>query len=184
MGYRDTRGMAPIMGKSRPQLKLVQSPTVVEAGWSWFCGHCAAAAPNGDPPPPGGRVCRSCGLGLLLESRSDMVPTSRDAFLVVDSALRVQAVSRRAEVLLELTEAATINNPLMHLLEPADTESSGPSRLATAITQAMHSDEPADTFVRPWNTFGVRMRATVAACGPPRAALVLLDAAAPPLRAV
>jgi len=30
-------------------------------------------------------------------------------------------------------------------------------------------------FVRPWNTFGVRLRARVASCGPPRAALVVLE---------
>jgi PAS domain-containing protein len=176
--------MAPFLRRPRPQLTLIESPSVVEAEWSWFCGHCAAAAPGGDPPPPSARVCPSCNLGLLLESRSDVIPSTKDAFLVVDSALLIQAVSRRAETLLEVTEAATVNRPLVHLLEPADAEASGPSRLVDAITRAMHDDEPVDTFVRPWNTYGVRMRATVAPCGPPRAGLVVLDAARPPLRAV
>jgi hypothetical protein len=40
-------------------------------------------------------------------------------------------------------------------------------------------------FVRPWNTFGVRLRARVASCGPPRAALVVLEnQQARPLRVV
>jgi hypothetical protein len=39
-------------------------------------------------------------------------------------------------------------------------------------------------FVRPWNTFGVRLRSRVASCGPPRAALVVLDQQARPLRVV
>jgi hypothetical protein len=39
--------------------------------------------------------------------------------------------------------------------------------------------------VRPWNTFGVRMRARIATCGPPRAALIVLDSGrSPTLRAV
>jgi PAS domain-containing protein len=176
--------MAPLIRKSRPQLRLVESTPVVEPAWTWFCGHCATATPNGDPPPPSARVCESCSLGLLLETRSDIVPTPKDAFLVVDSALLIQAVSRRAEALLEITEAASVNQPLLHLLVPADAEAAGPSRLAAAVTAAMHDDEPVDTFVRPWNTFGVRMRATVAPCGPPRAALVVLDRPRPRLRAV
>lgn len=176
--------MPPLIRKSHPQLRLVESQSVVEAEWTWFCGHCAAPAPNGDPPAPNARVCPSCSLGLLLESRSDVVPTSRDAFLVVDSSLLVQGVSRRAEGMLDVAEALTVNQPLANLLTAADAESPGPSRLMAAITAAMESDEPVDTFVRPWNTFGVRMRATVAPCGPPRAALVVLDPPRPPLRAI
>ena len=79
----------------RTALKLVtggvQSDAPVE--WRWFCGHCAAPAPNGAAPPPTARVCTSCGLGLLLEAREDVVPDSRDAFLVVDSRLLIQAMS-------------------------------------------------------------------------------------------
>jgi hypothetical protein len=176
--------MAPLLHKSRPQLRLVESPSVVEPEWKWFCGHCATATPNGDPPPPNARVCPSCSLGLLLETRSDVVPSSKDAFLVVDSALLIQAVSRRAETILAISEATTVNRPLVELLVPADAEAAGPSRLAMAVTAAMQSDDPVDTFVRPWNTFGVRMRATVAPCGPPRAALVVLDGARPRLHAV
>ena len=57
------------------------------------------------------------------------------------------------------------------------------------LTIAMAADgqdpETSRSFVRPWNTFGVRMRARIATCGPPRAALVVLENARPPaLRAV
>jgi hypothetical protein len=44
--------------------------------------------------------------------------------------------------------------------------------------------EPLHAFVRPANTFGVRVRARITACGPPRAALIVLDRRAPQLRAV
>ena len=52
----------------------------------------------------------------------------------------------------------------------------------------MIAEQQPDTVivtVRPWNTFGVRMRARIAPCGPPRAALVILeDPTSRPLRAV
>ena len=157
-------------------MRLVQGARVQTVEWSWFCGHCAAPAPGDAPPPPTARVCRACGLGLLLETRSDVLPSDRDAFLVIDSALAVQAMSRRAQSLLALTEEEAVNRPVIELLVPADAEAQGPSGFARAIVEAARGDdEPTAAFVRPWNTFGVRMRARVAPCGPPRAALIVLQ---------
>jgi PAS domain-containing protein len=134
---------------------------------------------------PSARVCQSCGLGLLLEARTDVVPTEREAFLVIDSSLLVQAMSRRAQVLLALTEEEAVNRPVSELLVSPDAETDG-NRLALAITGAASGQgEPVNTFVRPWNTFGVRMRARIAPCGPPRAALLVLESGQrPKLRAV
>lgn len=155
--------------------------------WLWFCGHCAAPSPGGAPPPPTARVCSSCGLGLLLEAREDAVPTNRDAFLVVDSSLLVQAMSQQAQTFLGVTEELAINKPVAELLVPADAEAQGRTSFAAAIAQAAEGADPDTTrsFVRPWNTFGVRMRARIATCGPPRAALVVLEENGPrTLRAV
>jgi PAS domain-containing protein len=159
----------------------------VAVEWRWFCGHCAAPSPSGSAPPPTARVCASCGLGLLLETREDAVPDSRDAFLVVDSRLLVQAMSREAQTLLGLTEEAAIDKPVAELLVPADAESQARAGFAAVIAQAADGQDPdsARAFVRPWNTFGVRLRAKVATCGPPRAALIVLDGGRPPaLRAI
>ncbi|HUO73816.1 MAG TPA: PAS domain-containing protein [Solirubrobacteraceae bacterium] len=121
----------------------------------------------------------------MLESRVDMVPTERDAFLVVDDSLLVQAVSRRAEELLAISEDAAINRPVAELVVPADAEARGPGSFAGAIADAVaEGTEAAHVFVRPWNTFGVRMRARIAPCGPPRAALLVLDPSPARLRAV
>ena len=171
---------------SRPALRLVQGAQVApaEVEWAWFCGHCAAPSPSEEPPAPTARVCTECGLGLLLETRRDTAPGPDDAFLVIDNGLLVQAMSRRAQVLLGLTEAEAINRRVAELLVPADAEAQGPSGFAAAVAEAMHADEVVGTFVRPWNTFGVRMRARVGACGPPRAALVVLETAPSRLRAV
>jgi PAS domain-containing protein len=163
----------------------VQSDAPME--WRWFCGHCAAPAPNGAAPPPTARVCTSCGLGLLLEAREDAVPDSRDAFLVVDSRLLIQAMSREAQSLLGVTEEEAIDKPVAELLVPADAEGQARAGFAAAIAEAADGQDPdfGRAFVRPWNTFGVRLRARVATCGPPRAALIVLDSGRPPaLRAI
>jgi PAS domain-containing protein len=132
------------------------------------------------------RVCRACGLGVMLETRRDIAPNARDAFLVIDSSLLVQAMSRRAEAMLGVTEDSAVNRPVVQLLAPADAEAGRPARFAAALVEAAAgADEPVSAFVRPWNTFGVRLRARVASCGPPRAALVVLeDPQARPLRVV
>lgn len=161
----------------RPALKLVKSAGAAEpVDFAWFCGHCAAPARGDQPPAPTARVCRSCGLGIMLETRADIAPSHRDAFLVIDSSLLVQAMSRRAETLLGVSEDGAINRPVTQLLVPADAEAGRPARFAAALTEAAAgADEPVSAVVRPWNTFGVRLRARVASCGPPRAALVVLE---------
>ena len=160
----------------RPELRLVQSAGAEPVEFAWFCGHCAAPAGGDQPPAPVARVCRSCGLGVMLETRRDIAPSHRDAFLVIDSSLLVQAMSSRAEVLLDMTEDSAVNRPVLELLAPADAEAGRPARFAEALAEAAAgADEPVSAFVRPWNTFGVRLRARVASCGPPRAALVVLD---------
>ncbi len=179
--------MTPFM-RSRPALRLVQgaqkAPAEVE--WTWFCGHCAAPSPSSSAPHPTARVCPSCGLGLLLETRRDTAPGPRDAFLVIDSAMLVQAMSRRAQALLDLSEAEAVNRPVAELLVTADAEAQSSTGFAAAIVNAAGgAEEAVSAFVRPWNTFGVRIRARIAPCGPPRAALVVLeDPRARRLRAV
>jgi hypothetical protein len=171
----------------RPALKLVEGGLDSTAAWLWFCGHCASPSPSGAAPAPTARVCTSCGLGLLLEAREDAVPGSRDAFLVVDSSLLVQAMSREAQSLLGMTEELAIDKPVAELLVPADAESQSRTSFAAAIADAAHGQDPetSRSFVRPWNTFGVRLRARIATCGPPRAALVVLESGRPAaLRAV
>src|SRR5437763_13010017 len=160
----------------RPALRLVESAGVEPVEFTWFCGHCAAPSRADQPPAPMARVCRSCGLGVMLETRRDIAPSHRDAFLVIDSSLLVQAMSKRAETLLGVTEDSAVNRPVIQLLASADAEAGRPAGFAAALAAAAAgADEPVSAFVRPWNTFGVRLRARVASCGPPRAALVVLE---------
>jgi hypothetical protein len=117
-------------------------------------------------------------MGVLLETRLDAVPKPSDPFLVVDSMLRVQAMSGPAERLLSVREENAVDRPVVELLWPADTEASRADLLATTLAEAAAGAEhEAHAYVRPWNTYGVRMRARIATCGPPRAALVVLERA-------
>ncbi|HET9123819.1 MAG TPA: PAS domain-containing protein [Solirubrobacteraceae bacterium] len=171
----------------RNALTLVSGGRTTPDTFRWFCGHCAAPSPGGVAPPPTARVCARCGLGLLLETREDAVPDARDAFLVVDSRLLVQAMSREAQVLLGLAEEDAVDHPVAELLVPADAEGAARGGLAAAIADAAAGDEPEGRriYIRPWNTFGVRMRARISTCGPPRAALIVLDSGrGPSLRAI
>ena len=170
----------------RSALTLVSGGRDIPETFRWFCGHCAAPSPGGAAPPPTARVCTRCGLGLLLETREDAVPEPRDAFLVVDSRLLVQAMSREAQTLLGLAEEDAVDRPVSELLVPADAEGESRGGLAAAIAEAAAGDErDGRAYVRPWNTFGVRLRARIATCGPPRAALIVLDTGrGPSLRAI
>ncbi len=75
-----------------------------------------------------------------------------------------------------MVEEQTVNRPISELLIAADADAARPSALAETVNETLGSgDEPGFTFARPWNTFGVRIGVRIAPCGPPRAALLVLD---------
>jgi PAS domain-containing protein len=138
-----------------------------------FCGHC------GHGPDPleemQGRVCGRCGLGLMLCARRDTAPTPKDPFLVVDGTLTICALSQAAEDLLGVEEIAAVNRHVSDFLLPADAEAAGPENLIELLIHAAREEgEPHHAVVRPAGEFGVRYWARVGACGPPRAALLVL----------
>jgi hypothetical protein len=173
--------MSDLTPAARPALRLVHGALEEPAvEWGWFCGHCAAAVPADEVPAPNARVCRSCGLGLMLETRVDWMPEPRDAFLVVDSSFRVQGLSEQAEKLLRVREDLAVNQPLSELFVSADAEAGERGALSASIADAVaDGGEPLHATVRPSNTFGVRIRARIVACGPPRAALIVLEGPGP-----
>lgn len=125
---------------------------------------------------PASRVCESCGFGLILKAGDDVAPSLGDAFMVLDGSLSVCAVSAEAEVLLATRETDAVNRHITELLVPADAEAQGPANLAVAVTWAARGDDGTQrVVVRPANTFGVRLTARIASCGPPTAALVVFD---------
>ena len=141
--------------------------------WAAFCSHCAHSVREAEAEVP--RVCASCGMGLMLHAPVDVVPTSESAFVVADGTLAVGAMSRVAEEFLGVAEAQAVHRPLTELLAGADAEAAGVN-LASAIMWAAGGDVTTRVaFVRPTNTFGVRCRARIGPCGPPNAAVVVLE---------
>jgi hypothetical protein len=122
-------------------------------------------------------VCGACGLGLILESRADAAPKAGDAFLVLDRCLSVCAVSEAAERLLATCEPDAVNRHVTDLLMPAGAEEpGGGENLSLAVMWAARGDGVTrSTVVRPANTFGIRLTARIASCGPPSAALLVLE---------
>lgn len=139
-----------------------------------FCGHC------GMPPAvsldnPRSRVCGHCGLGLVLRASVDVAPRTDDPFLVIDSTLSVCAVSARAEHLLGTDETEAVNRHVADFLVPADANApSAENLLVLLVDAASGTGEPRTAVVRPRQEFGVRFRARIGPCGPPRAALLVL----------
>jgi hypothetical protein len=166
--------------RGRPALALVPPPPPARevappAPTVSFCGHCGAEPTAADASSPT-RVCAHCGLGLLLRSSAEVAPAAGDAFLVIDDSLSVCAVSATAEKLLATLEIDAVNQPITRLVVPADAEGNAGANLAAAITWAARGDGGVHrTVVRPANTFGVRMSARIAACGPPHAALLVFE---------
>jgi hypothetical protein len=141
----------------------------------WFCGRCAERfdAPESTSVP---RVCPSCSLGMVLQAPLSAIPAADASYLIVDSSLNVQAVSEHAERTLDVLEVRAVNRHVTELLIPGDAEPFAASGLAAAITAASAGDEREERVaVRPTNTFGIRMFARIVGCGPPRAALIVLD---------
>jgi PAS domain-containing protein len=154
-----------------PHLRLV--PAVAEPQpQKTFCGHCGAE-PETDIH---GRVCESCGLGVLLTANADAAPGPTDPFMVVDGSLCVCAVSRLAEELLGTDETEAVNRHLSEFLVPADAEAASAENLMDLVINAAgESAEARVAVVRPPDEFGIRFRVQVGACGPPRAALLVLS---------
>jgi hypothetical protein len=121
-------------------------------------------------------VCGSCGLGLILEARADLAPHAGNAFLVLDRSLAVCAVSAAAERLLATSEPDAVNRHVSDLLMPAAAEENDGQSLSAAVAWAARGDGGMrTTVVRPANTFGIRLTARIGSCGPPRAALLILE---------
>jgi hypothetical protein len=78
--------------------------------------------------------------------------------------------------MLGVREKHAVNRHVTELLIPGDTDPAAAGSLAVAITHAADGREPQGRVaVRPSQTFGVRMLARIATCGPPLAALLVLD---------
>lgn len=159
------------------RLRAVRPLEVDERGLELvsFCGHCAMAPEPVTQDQPS-RVCRHCGLGLVLRATADLAPRRDEPFLVIDTTLSVCAVSAAAEELLDIDETYAVNKHIADFLVPADANAPGAENLlALLVDVAGGAGEPRTTVVRPRQEFGVRFKARIGPCGPPHAALLVLS---------
>jgi len=154
-------------------LRLVRYGQSRTRQWSWFCGYCAAPPSAGNLPERFTRVCERCGLGILLEAPADVVPARDEAFLVLDDELVIRALSKRAERLLQICEPDVVGQTLVSVLPHA----ARTRRLELSVKGAAEGDETLrHALVRVGPEPEARLSARIACCGPPPAALVVLQA--------
>lgn len=167
----------PSMTETRLQIPS-QGARGASQSWTWFCGYCGIPHDKDEPPEPMARVCGKCSFGLLIEAPQPVAPDSREAFLIVDHELRLQAVGWRAEKLLDVQESFVVGNDLTELLVPIDCEENGGGVLTDAVFEAVddgHMPVPAHLAVRGVANPGLLLRARIGRCGPARAALIALQ---------
>lgn len=162
---------------ARNHLRLVPETAETARPHRWFCSACGAPGPVDATPLPFARGCDACGEGLLLEAADALAPRPGDPFLLVDEALTVRALSPAAAELLAVDPGAAVGRPVADLLCAADAEAGPAGSLPRAVAEAAAgaADEPTRLTVRPADVFGVRLQARIGVCGPPRAALIVLD---------
>jgi PAS domain-containing protein len=144
-----------------------------------FCTRCAATADEPEPQHLAygfDRVCERCGMGVMLSVATKALPGPGAAFVVVTREGRISAVSEAAEPLVG-EEAGVIGMPVTTVVTSPD----GDAQLARTLARAAGGGrEVAAATVTPAAHPGGRLgrlAARIAGCGPPRAALLVLERA-------
>ena len=123
------------------------------------------------------RVCTHCGMGVMLTAPRKALPGAGAAFVVVTREGRISAVSEAAEALVG-EEPGLLGMPIASALASVESE----ELLARQVARAAGAGrEVAQATVTPVLQAGenpTRLSARIAGCGPPRAALLVLEHAA------
>jgi hypothetical protein len=143
-----------------------------------FCSRCGTTSqePDAQAVPFGfDRVCGRCGMGIMLTAPRKLFPGPGAAFVVVTREGRISAVSEAAEPLVG-EEAGLLGMPIGSALASEQ----GDDRLARQVTRAAGGGRDvaeATLAPVPQGSRPARLKARIASCGPPRAALLVLERA-------
>ncbi len=143
-----------------------------------FCTRCAVTAeePEAQGVPFGfDRVCGRCGMGVMLTAPRNALPGAGAAFVVATREGRISAVSEAAEPLVG-EEPGLLGMPIGSAL----TSDQGDDRLLRQVARAAGGGrEVAEASLAPvpQGSRPARLKARIASCGPPRAALLVLERA-------
>lgn len=127
-----------------------------------FCSYCGRL--GGDAPF---RVCTSCGLGVRLRTSSRALGSESDTFLIVRADGVISAVSAAAEREIPHDEGPLLGQSLLALFTSEDD-------LAGVVAQAANGHPGVASLTVTPRQHGRNLRATVAPCGEPPAALVVV----------
>jgi hypothetical protein len=142
-----------------------------------FCARCGQLAEGRGWRPEGvwhDRVCGACGMGLVLSCDPGALQDTEAMFLVVTGELEVSAVSESAERIFA-SEEAMIGTPLLAWVSSP----LGDQELARRVALAAWSIRPPvglplSARRAPASHLGT-LTGRVATCGPPRAALIVVE---------
>ena len=134
-------------------------------------------ADNHSAPYGFDRVCTRCGMGVMLSTPRKALPESGAAFLVVTRDGRISAVSEAAERLVG-EEAGLLGMPVTTVVTSPDDETHLLRMLMRAAGGRREIVELPVIHAAQRNARPGRLNARVASCGPPRAALLVLERAA------
>ena len=84
--------------RGRAALAVVPTQKPAQGPTTWFCSNCGVQ-PDDGADQQRSRVCESCGLGVLLETRADAAPHDGGAFMVLDRTLAVTPVASWTELI-------------------------------------------------------------------------------------
>jgi PAS domain-containing protein len=142
-----------------------------------FCTRCGTTAAEPDAPgAPFGfdRVCGRCGMGVMLSAPLKALPGSGAALMVVTREGRISAVSEAAEDLVG-EEPGLIGMPIGSTLSSDDGEETLSRQVARAAGGGREVGEALLTPVPQGGSRPTRLSARITNCGPPRAALLVLE---------
>ncbi|HKN93444.1 MAG TPA: hypothetical protein VJU60_03855 [Thermoleophilaceae bacterium] len=157
----------------RPFLGSVRSALTDRIRFCSRCGILREERDLGFNPPDLERVCGECGMGVMLTAGRDALPGPRMSFLIATEDLRISAVSEGAERIF-----GPETELLGKMLFTAMTSPLGLEELALRIGRAASGGRDVVLIPielergRPGYT---RLEARIAACGPPRGALVTIE---------
>ena len=144
-----------------------------------FCTRCGTTTAEPDAPgAPFGfdRVCGRCGMGVMLSAPLKALPGSGAAVVVVTREGRISAVSEAAEHLVG-EEPGLLGMPIGSTLSSEEGDELLARQLARAAGGGREVAEAVLTPVPQAGSRPGRLTARITKCGPPRAALLVLERA-------
>ena len=136
-----------------------------------FCSYCGFP-PMGRWQSPAHRVCMRCEIGTVLRAPPGLQPRFYEPFVIIDQGLRLQAVSRQAEVMLRVDEPAAVDVPLAELLVCRTDQDQ--IDLAGQVGRAIGGSRLTPRVeLRTVGDSAIEVVARIAGCGPPPAAVLI-----------